>query len=225
MARPGQRLFAIAEEQWGLVTRRQATEADIAPRSLARLIEDGRVERVAHGVYRVRGAGEPDYLGLRAAWLQLDPGRPAWARLDDLDVAVISHASAADLYGVGDLRADVHEFTLPVRRQSRREVVRLHRGTVPQEQRTLLHGLPVTRAGRMVGDLLADHVDPGAVAHIMAQAVNRGFDSPTVIAKRIAPYAASFGFRRDDGAALLDHLLALAGYKDRSQVMAEIASG
>src|SRR5436309_1390252 len=100
MSRPGQRLSEIAEEQWGLVTRRQASEAGIAPRSLARLVENGRVERVAHGVYRVRGASEPDHLGLRAAWLQLDPGRQAWERLDDPDVAVVSHASAADVYGV-----------------------------------------------------------------------------------------------------------------------------
>jgi hypothetical protein len=221
MSRPAQQIFAIADEQWGLITRRQAIVDGVAPRSLARLLGDGRLERVAHGVYRVRGAGEPDHLGLRAAWLQLDPGRPAWARLDDPDVALVSHASAADLYGVGDLRADVHEFTLPVRRQSRRENVRLHRGTVPEEQRILLHGLPVTRAGRMIGDLIADHVDPSAVAHITAQVVDRVFDYPGVIAEQIAPYAASFGFRRGDGAALLDHLLMLADYKDRSEVMAK----
>lgn len=220
MPRPAQRLFAIAEEQWGLITRRQASEAGIAPRSVARLLEDGRLERVTHGVYRVRGTGEPDHLGLRAAWLQLDPARPAWARLDDPHVALVSHASAAALYGVGDLRADVHEFTLAVRRQSRREDVRLHRGTVPAEQRVLLHGLPVTRAGRMIGDLLADHVDPSAVARITAQVVDEVFDYPAVIAERIAPYAASFGFRRRDGAALLDHLLMLADYTNRSEVMA-----
>lgn len=220
MSRPAQRLFDIAEEQWGLVTRRQAREAGIAPTSLARLIEDGRLERVGHGVYRVRGAGEADHLGLRAAWLQLDPGTPAWARLDDPDVALVSHSSAADLYGVGDLRADVHEFTLPVRRQSRRPDVRLHRGTVPDEQRILLLGLPVTRAGRMIADLLADHVDPGAVAQIAAEVIDRVFEYPHAIAERIAPHAASFGFRRGDGAALLDHLLALADYEDRAKVVA-----
>jgi len=224
MPPPGQLLSAIAEEQWGLVTRRQASEAGIAPRSLARLVEDGRVKRVAHGVYRVRGASEPNHLGLRAAWLQLDPGRPAWARLDDPDAAVVSHVSAADLYGVGDLRADVHEFTLPVRRQSRRRDVRLHRGTVPDEQSVLLLGLPVTRAGRMIGDLLADHVDPSAVAQITAQVVDRVHDYPAVIAERIAPYAASFGFRRGDGTALLDHLLALAEYKGRIEAVAEARS-
>jgi hypothetical protein len=224
MPRPGQRLSEIAEEQWGLVTRRQGCQAGVAARSFARLIEAGRIERVAHGVYRISGAAEPDRLGLRAAWLQLDPGTPAWARFDDPDVAVVSHASAADLYGVGDLRADVHEFTLPVRRQSRREDVRLHRGTVPEEQRILLLGLPVTRAGRMIGDLLADHVDPSAVAQITAQVVDRAVDYPAVIAESIAPNAASFGFRRGDGTALLDHLLTVADYDGRTAAMAEARS-
>ncbi len=224
MPRPGQRLSAIAEEQWGLVTRRQATEAGIAPRSFARLVEDGRIERVAHGVYRVRGASEPDHVGLRAAWLQLDPGRPAWALLDDPDVAVVSHTSAADLYGVGDLRADVHEFTIPVRRQSRRHDLRLHRGTVPGEQRILLRGLPVTRAGRVIGDLLSDHIDPSAVAQITTQVVGRALDHPALIAECIAPNAARLGFRRGDGAALLDHLLALANYKDRPEAIAAARS-
>lgn len=221
MARPAQRLFDIAEEQWGLVTRRQARGAGIAPTSLARLVEDGRLERVGHGVYRVRGAGEADHLGLRAAWLQLDPGRPAWARLDDPDVAIVSHSSAALLHGVGDLRADVHELTLPARRQTRRLDVRIHRGTVPREQRVLLHGLPVTRVGRLVADLLGDHVDPSAVAQITADVIDRRLDHPPIIAEHIAPYAARFGFRRGDGAVLLDRLLALADYKGRPEAMAE----
>ena len=98
------------------MTRRQAATAGVAASSLAQLIKDGRLDRVAHGVYRVRGGGEPDHIALRAAWLQLDSEKPAWQRFDDPDVAVVSHASAAAMYGVGDLRADVHEFTLPSRR-------------------------------------------------------------------------------------------------------------
>src|SRR5450759_3251811 len=105
MPSPLSRLRDVAEGQWGLVTLQQARAADVAWRSLTRLVEAGLLERVAHGVYRVRGAPEPDHLELRAAWLQLDPSSPAWQRLDDPDVAVVSHASAASLYGVGDLRA------------------------------------------------------------------------------------------------------------------------
>lgn len=221
MARPTQRLIDIAEEQWGLITRRQALAAGVAPTSIARQLADGRLDRVGHGVYRIRGAGEVDHLGLRVAWLQLDPSKPAWIRLGDLRGPVVSHTSAADLYGVGDLRADVHEFTLHVRRQSRRADVRLHRAIVQAEQRTIHLGLPITRAARMVADLLADHIEPSAVGHITAEVIDRVLDYPANIAEQIAPRAARFGFRRGDGVALLDHLLALADYKGRAEALAE----
>lgn len=209
--RPIQRLSEIAEGQWGLVTRRQAREAGVGHTSLARLAADGRLERVAHGVYRIRGAGEPDHLGLRAAWLQLAPERPAWVRLDDPDDAVVSHASAASLHQVGDLRADVHELTLPRRRQTRRRDVRLHRGNVPTVDRIVVSGLPVTRPARTVADLLADHVEPGPVGQIAAEILDGGLEGPTDIAERVSPYAVRFDLPRGDGQATLDHLLALAG--------------
>jgi len=209
--RPMQRVSEVAEGQWGLITRRQAQEAGVGHSSLTRLTADGRLERVAHGLYRVRGAGEPDHLGLRAAWLQLDPEKPAWARLDDSDDAVVSHASAAGLHRVGDLRADVHEFTLPQRRQTRRRDVRLHRGKVPAADRVVLSGLPVTRPARMIADLLADHVEPGVVGRIAAEAIDGGLEDAAAVAKRVAPYATKFDLPRGDGQATLDHLRALAG--------------
>ncbi|MEO5919212.1 MAG: type IV toxin-antitoxin system AbiEi family antitoxin domain-containing protein [Candidatus Limnocylindrales bacterium] len=222
MSSPLTRIRDVAEGQWGLVTLQQAGAARVAWRSLSRLVEGGLLERVARGVYRVRGAAEPDHLGLRAAWLQLDPARPAWERLDDPDVAVVSHASAAALYGVGDLRADAHEFTLPSRRQTRRADVRVHRGRVPPEQRVILGGLPATRAGRMIGDLLADHVDPDAVARITAEVLERVLDYPHVVAASLAPHAHRFGAPRGDGLALLDELLWRAGSREREVLLAEV---
>jgi Transcriptional regulator, AbiEi antitoxin len=220
MARPLQRLFDIAEGQWGLCTRQQAEQAGVGASSLARLTDDGLLQRVAHGVYRVLGAAEPDHLELRAAWLQLEPGAPAWERVRSPDVALVSHTSAASMYGVGDLRTDIHEFTLPVRRQTRRTDVRLHRGRVPAEQWILLYGLPVAIAGQMIADLLADHVEPASVAQITAEVVHRDLDYPETIAERIGPQAARFGFRQGDGVALLEHLLTLANYSNRDQIVA-----
>lgn len=222
MARPLQLVLVIAEEQWGLCTRAQALDAGVATSSLARLLRDGFLERVAHGVYRVRGGAEPDHLQLRAAWLQIDPAVPAWERLRDPAVALVSHASAAALYGVGDLQADVHEFTLPVRHQTRRSDVRIHRGEVPEKYRIVISGLPTTRAARMVGDLLGDDIEPERVANIAAMVIDRVLDYPSNVAECVAPYASRFGFRRGDGPALLDHLLTLAGYgRHRGQTRQE----
>ncbi len=221
MPSPLVRLQDIAEGQWGLVTLRQARAAGLAWPSIARQVDAGLLERVAHGVYRLRGSPEPDHLALRAAWLQLDPGRPAWQRLDDPDVAVISHVSAAAMYGVGDLRADIHEFTLPVRRQTRRPDIRVHRGRVPADRRVVLGGLPVTRAAWVIGQLLEDRVEPDAVAQITSEVLDRALDYPRVVAEVLAPYSARFGLKPSGGRALLDEFLSRAGNPDRERLLAE----
>jgi Transcriptional regulator, AbiEi antitoxin len=224
MSRPIQRIAEVAEDQWGLVTRQQAEQAGVPWPTLSRLTKDGLLERVDRGVYRIRGADPPDRLSLRAAWLQLDPTVPAWKRLDDPNVAVVSHVSAAFLYGVGDLRPDVHEFTLPVRRQSRRSDIRLHRGTLGETDVLVLHGLPATRAGRMLADLLADHVDPVAIAQIVDQVLTHVYDYPSTVAERLAPFATRFGLRKGDGIGALDHMLRLAGSRERELLLDEAKS-
>jgi hypothetical protein len=222
MARSFQTIQELADGQWGLITRAQARIAGVPRATFARLLDTRLIERVAHGVYRVRGVGEVDHLELRAAWLQLDAARQAWERLDDPDVAVVSHTSAASLYGVGDLRPDIHEFTSPQRWQTRRKDLRMHRGTVPDSEKIVLRGLPVTRAGRMIADLLADHIEPEAVARITVEVIENIHDYPRVVATKIASFAQSFGFREGDGIALLEHFLDLADARlDRETILAE----
>jgi hypothetical protein len=90
------RLAPVAEDQWGLITRRQAINAGVSQATLDRLTGPAALlERVAHGVFRLTGAPPPDYLELRAAWLQLAPEVPAWERTRDQ--GVVSHRSAAEL--------------------------------------------------------------------------------------------------------------------------------
>jgi hypothetical protein len=76
----------------------------------------------------------------------------------------------------------------------------------------------------MIGDLLADHVNPESVARITAEVVDRVFDYPSVVAKRIASFAARFELPPGDGVALLDELLTLAGYRDRETMLREACS-
>jgi predicted transcriptional regulator of viral defense system len=211
----------MAEEQWGLVTRQQAVKiARVAPATFARLASDGSIlERVAHGVYHLTGAPLPNHLDLRAAWLQLAPETPAWDRRPDQ--GVISHRSAAALYGVGHLPADVHEFTLPQRRQSRRADVRLHQRLIEDREWIDLRGLPVTRPSRIASDLLYDCEDPEAVAHVMADAIRSVYDNPGTFAGALAPHAARFGLRQRDGLGLLRWLLDLVGDPETPRWMFE----
>jgi Transcriptional regulator, AbiEi antitoxin len=195
----------VAEDQWGLVTRAQALAAGVPRATFARLVAGRALVRVAHGVYRVAGGTDPGHLDLRAAWLQLDPSTPAWQRIRSDDVAVVSHRSAAEMYGLGDLIADTHEFSVPKRTQTRRRDVRLYLREVPQRDRDVVEGLPVTRAHRIVADLLAGYEDGSAVATIAVEAVRRGLTTPGQIAASVAPLARRY--HADGGAALADQLL------------------
>jgi predicted transcriptional regulator of viral defense system len=201
--------LALAEDQWGLVTRQQVEALGVAWSTLARHVRRGVVERVAHGVYRIRGAAEPPHLGLRSAWLQLCPAVPAWERTPGQ--GTVSHRAAAALYGFGHLPADVHEFTLEVRKQTRRDDVRLHRGPTPADDVAMVEGLPVTRPHRIAADLMADREDPGAVAAVITDALRARSDSPASFARALAPSANAFGLRRGDGPGMLRWLLELAG--------------
>lgn len=222
MPRPStvSRLADIAADQWGLVTRRQAVRAGVPRATLDRLAAHGDLlERVAHGVYRLTTAPSPDSLELRAAWLQLAPDVPAWERTPDQ--GVVSHRSAAALYGLGHLPADTQDFTVAARKQSRRSDVRLHHRRLAPGDWTTIRGLFVTRPARIASDLLVDDEDPEAVAHVIADAIRGIHDYPGTFADALAPQATRFGLRRGDGLALLRWLLDLVGDQQSERWMVE----
>lgn len=210
----------FAPDQWGLVTRRQAEAAGVSRATMTRLAAEGAVlERVGHGVYRLAGAPVPDQLALRVAWLQLAPEMPAWRR--GAAQGVVSHRSAAALYGIGHLPADRHEFIVARRQRSRRPDVRLHVGKLRDEEWIVLRGLPVTRPSRIASDLLADREEPDAVAQVIGDAIRNVYDYPGAFADTLAPQAVRFGFRRGDGLALLRFFVDLVGDPDSEQWLEE----
>jgi hypothetical protein len=205
------RLNEIAEDQWGLVTRRQALNVGVGQTTIDRLTTEGSVmRRVAHGVYRMVGAPEPDHLQLRAAWLQLAPAVTGWER--GPSAGVVSHRSAADMYGLGHLPEDQYDFTVERRRQSRRSDVRIHRRQLGPNEWIVLRGLPVARPARIASDLLYDREDPAAVAHIVSDALRGEYEDPGLIVDSLAPHAARFGRHKGDGLALLQWMLDLVGH-------------
>jgi len=217
-----ERVAVLAEEQWGLFTRQQADQRGMAWSTLSRMVATGRAERVGHGVYRLRGAEPPPQAALRVAWLELAPSVPAWGR--SAEQGVVSHRSAAMLFGLGDLPADVHEFTLPMRRQTRRDDVRLHRGDVATGV-VSRGGLLTTDPARTVVDLLTDGADPAAVSTIVAESLDAGYDRPAAFAHGLSAVAHRYRFSRDDGVGMLGWLLDLAGAADRDRWIAEASEG
>ncbi|MFE6508114.1 type IV toxin-antitoxin system AbiEi family antitoxin domain-containing protein [Nocardioides sp. NPDC057764] len=205
----------IAECQWGLITARQAIGVGATPNTLTRLTAQGALERVSHGVYRIAGAPPSRLDDLRADWLALDPTRlPAdrlWGSRDDQSLAVISHRSAAVLHDLGDIAADYHEFTLPVRKQTRRPDVRLHRAPLQSDDWVVVDGLPVTTPLRTINDLAAAHIDGGHLASITRDAVLSLYTDIAPLIRVLAPHAHRYGYPTGDGEALLGRFLQEAG--------------
>ncbi len=203
------RIGQIATGQWGLITRRQAEAAGVPDTTLERLTAPGGLlSRVAFGVYLLSTAPSPDHVDLRAAWLQLEPAVPAWART--AEQGVVSHRSAASLYGIGHLPADTHEFIVLRRRQTRRADVKIHVGAPDETEVVVRQGLPLTRPARIASDLARDRDDPEAIAQIVVDATRTRLEYPGAFAAALAPYARRFGLAAGDGLAAFGWLLDLA---------------
>ena len=213
-------LAELVADQWGLVTSRQVTDAGVPTNTWQRLVARGDVlERLAHGVYRFKVSAPTDHLDLRAAWLQLAPGVWAWDRKPEQ--GVVSHRSAASLFGLGHLPALMHEFTVQGRKQSRRPDVRIHQRRLDPEEVTKSGGLPVTRPAKIASDLLGDKEDPESIGQLVADAIRGGYERPRAFVPQLARHASRFGLRRGDGVQLLRWLLDLVGDPRTSMWMTE----
>jgi len=206
-----QKVAELAVDQWGLLTRQQALEAGIAPATLARMTGE-TLQPVARGVYLVATAPIPDLLDLRAAYLQLAPEVPVWQRKGEH--GVVSHRSAAAVYRLGDLPADIHQFTLPERRRVRRSDVRIYVDRLDEKPWIALTGLLVTRPSRIVADLLRDNEDFEAVARITVDALRNVRDYPRTFVEELSPLARRLGFRDGAGESVLRWLFEIGGDQD-----------
>ncbi|GIG29264.1 type IV toxin-antitoxin system AbiEi family antitoxin domain-containing protein [Cellulomonas marina] len=207
-------LTELAAGQWGLVTAAQAQEVGVSRMQLARLVDAGILDRVAHGVYATPAVLGDELLGLRTAWVALQPRRAVADRLaDPIDAGVVSHASAAQLHGLGDLLADEHELTLPTRYQSTRPGVRVHRAALAPDDVTVVAGLPVTTAARTVADLLSAGHDLEHVGQVAADAVRKGSADGRALVRALEPVARRHESR--DAAALTTRLLQAGGLAPR----------
>lgn len=204
-------LADIAAEQWGLVTSAQARARGVSAQTMARLCDQGALERTTHGVYRFCGVPPDPADELRAAWLTLDPSRRAAERIRDRSPAVVSHRSAAGVHGLGDLEADLHEFTTPTRKQSRRPDIRFHRGDLAAGEWIVVDGLPVTTVARTIADLAAARVDGGHLARVVRDALTRKQANDREVSAALAPCAARYDAPEGDGEALLARFLEESG--------------
>ncbi|WP_063775983.1 type IV toxin-antitoxin system AbiEi family antitoxin domain-containing protein [Nocardia vulneris] len=223
-----QRLVALAdlaEEQWGLLTTGQATTINVSPLMLKRYADRNLLVRLRHGVYRLSGAPETPFESLRAEWLALEPKRTAADRLHDpVPVGVVSHRSAAVLQDLGDVDADIHQFTVPKRRTTRSPDIAFHVAALTPDDWHRIDGLPVTRPLRTVIDLAATHIDGGHLARVVRDAILTGDTNTTQVAAKLRPYAHHYGLPAGDGTSLVRDFIRQAGIPASAIDMAAIAA-
>jgi hypothetical protein len=132
------RIAALSARQQGLFTRRQAQLAGATDAKIEHRLKTGRWVLVARGVYRL--AGVP------VTWKQ----RALAACLVAGPEAVVSHRSAAVLWGIPGFRPGRVEITVPPGAGNRNPLARVHRSAVNGVRRD---GVPATRPARTIVDL------------------------------------------------------------------------
>ncbi|MFT8636960.1 MAG: type IV toxin-antitoxin system AbiEi family antitoxin domain-containing protein [Pseudoclavibacter sp.] len=206
------RLAEVSEAQWGLVTSMQARARGVSHMTLTRLVESGELVRISHGVYRDAGAPGGAFDDLRAAWLSTDPSRLAYERLAEHPPrAVVSGESASRLYGIGDLRGSISEFTTPTRKQTQRRDVRYRTRVFPEQDVTVKEGLPVTTRERTIADLVEARQDLSIVGDVLRDAARQSRLDTDRLVDLLSPLAARNGHAKGDGSGLLAELFRIAG--------------
>lgn len=161
-------LYQLAEAQAGYFTSGQAAEAGMDLSTLSHHARPGgRYERVRRGLYRLRHFPSNPVEHIVAAWLPLRSAQ-----------AVVSHASALELYELADVIPDVVHVSVPraKRGQRPRAGVRIHTMGEPLdsgEVRTIA-GVAVTSPERTIVDSLADGEQPEQAQLAIRQAIERG---------------------------------------------------
>lgn len=137
------RAARAAAGQYGVVTRAQLADAGLSRAAIARRVADGRLHRLHRAVYSVgHRALVPDAFRL-AAVLACGPS------------SVLSHRSAADLWGLRPCTSSRVDVTVAGDRGRHLAGIRAHRGRLHPDDVTSERGIPVTTPARTLVDLAA----------------------------------------------------------------------
>lgn len=129
--------------QHGVVSHRQLVELGYSPAAVGRAEHAGRLHRIHRGAYAVGHPGISRYGVCLAAALACG------------EEAMLSHRSAAWLWGLLPQPPGLPEVTAPARGHTR-EGIRIHHSTILEEaDRSSIQGIPVTAVPRTLLDLAA----------------------------------------------------------------------
>ena len=185
-------LLALAEENDGLLTSKQARDEGIVDSVLVRLAQRGKLERISRGVYR-----SPYYPVNR-----LSQYREAilWAKASHGPQQIaLSHETAFAAYGISDANPSRVHITVPRNarlRRSQPKWIVLHRGALLTAEVTVHEGLPITSIEKTVFDVLTSTGKVDFIRKAITDARKEGYLSATEAARlrrRVATYAKRLG--------------------------------
>jgi very-short-patch-repair endonuclease len=130
-----------AARQWGVLSLAELQECGLTPRAVSRRVRSGRLHRLHRGVYAVGHRNVPLNGRFLAAVKACGP------------TAVLSHYSAAALWGVVVWDGRPIEVTVASTARRKHRGLRIHRTQNPE--RTRRAGIPVTPPARTLIDLAA----------------------------------------------------------------------
>jgi very-short-patch-repair endonuclease len=131
----------IADRQYGLVTLEQLRGLGISRSAVYQRARGGRLHRVHEGIYAVGYS------------LLTREGRWMAAVLAGGSDAVLSHRSAAALWGIAAVNRDSVDVTAPNRRGRHPSGIDAHRYSLPGSDWTTVRGIPCTTVERTLLDL------------------------------------------------------------------------
>ena len=207
-------LEELAAGQWGLFTTAQARARGVSRTNLSHRERDGRLERLAHGVYRLGGVPAAPLDDLRAAWMSTEPMVLAWGRAGTPRV-VMGGAAAAAVHECGDINPVPYRLITSERRQTQRTGLVYSRRQLDSRDVVVVGGLPVTSIERTVADLVDEIGDLSLVGDVLADATRgeRAVDLEH-LGLLLTPFATRYGHPRGDGPALMEQLRRSAGLDD-----------
>lgn len=169
------RLAELASLQHGIIGTRQLPPLGISHQDVQQLVRRGSVVQVGPQAFRMAGVPDTWLTALSIGVQSLD------------DRAVVSHRAAARLHGFDRFRHDPPEFTVRRRRRGAFVVdAPVHTTLVlPELDRTVVAGLPVTSAIRTIIDLAAVRVGTQRLEAAVDSTLRLGLATLDEIAARL----------------------------------------
>lgn len=137
---PDRAIARLAESQHGVVARRQLTALELGDDAIDHRLAIGRLWIVMPRIYAIGHRRLPPL------------GRPMAAVLSSGTEAILSHRSAAALWGVRDAAPGTIQVTVPTKSRSTKLVQR-HHVALHDDEVTAHEGIPVTTVPRTILDL------------------------------------------------------------------------